>query len=50
MVFVELQLQDPQLYKDHPELATQYHARIAEIDDLLLEKLARWEELEGKSK
>ena len=44
------QLQDPQLYKDHPELATQYHARIAEIDDLLLEKLARWEELEGKSK
>ncbi len=44
------QLQDPQLYKDNPELATQYHARVAEIDDLLLEKLARWEELEGKSK
>lgn len=44
------QLQDPQLYKDHPELATQYHARVAEIDDLLLEKLARWEDLEGKSK
>lgn len=43
-------LQDPQLYKDNPELATQYHARVAEIDDLLLEKLARWEELEGKSK
>ena len=44
------QLQDPQLYKDNPDLATQYHARVAEIDDLLLEKLARWEELEGKSK
>lgn len=44
------QLQDPQLYKNSPELATQYHARVAEIDDLLLEKLARWEELESKSK
>jgi ATP-binding cassette subfamily F protein uup len=43
-------LQDPQLYKDNPELATQYHARVAEIDELLLEKLARWEELEGKNR
>jgi ATP-binding cassette subfamily F protein uup len=44
------QLQNPQLYKDTPELATQYHARVAEIDDLLLLNLARWEELEAKTK
>ncbi|RTL02529.1 MAG: ATP-binding cassette domain-containing protein, partial [Proteobacteria bacterium] len=42
-------LQDPQLYKDNPQLAAEYHARVSEIDDLLLEKLARWEELEGKT-
>ena len=42
------QLLNPQLYKDTPELATQYHARVAEIDGLLLEKLARWEDLEAR--
>lgn len=42
-------LQDPQLYKDDPQLAAEYHARVSEIDDLLLEKLARWEELEARS-
>ena len=42
------QLQDPQLYKDTPDLATQYHARVAEIDELILANLARWEELEAK--
>lgn len=47
---LNLKLQDPQLYKDDPELATKYHARVTEIDDLLLEKLARWEELENKVK
>lgn len=41
-------LQDPELYKDSPDLATQYHNRVAEIDVLLLEYLARWEELEAK--
>lgn len=41
-------LQDPQLYKDNPQLAADYHARVSEIDDLLIEKLARWEELEAK--
>lgn len=44
------QLQDPELYKSDPDLATKYHARVAEIDDLLIEKLARWEELEARSK
>lgn len=44
------QLQDPELYKTDPDLATKYHARVAEIDDLLIEKLARWEELEARSK
>jgi len=43
-------LQDAQLYKDNPELATQYHARVAQIDEIMLEKLARWEELEAKVK
>jgi ATP-binding cassette subfamily F protein uup len=47
---LNLKLQDSQLYKDNPELATKYHARVAEIDELLLEKLARWEELENKVK
>lgn len=47
---LNLKLQDSQLYKDDPELATKYHARVTEIDDLLLEKLARWEELENKVK
>lgn len=42
-------LQDPQLYKDNAQLATDYHARVATIDDLLIEKLARWEELEAKN-
>jgi ATP-binding cassette subfamily F protein uup len=44
------QLQDSELYKTNPDLATKYHARVAEIDDLLIEKLARWEELEARSK
>jgi ATP-binding cassette subfamily F protein uup len=43
------QLQDPELYKSDPDLATKYHARVAEIDDLLIEKLARWEDLEARS-
>lgn len=43
-------LQEPQLYKDNPQLAANYHARVVEIDDLLIEKLARWEELEAKGK
>lgn len=43
-------LQDANLYKDNPQLATEYHVRISEIDELLLEKLARWEELEAKGK
>lgn len=39
---------DPVLYKDKPQLAADYHARVTMIDDLLIEKLARWEELEAK--
>ena len=37
------QLQNQQLYKDNPNLATQYHARVDEIELLLIEKMARWE-------
>lgn len=43
-------LQDANLYKDSPELAADYHARVTEIDELLLEKMARWEELEAIGK
>lgn len=44
------QLQNQQLYKDNPNLATQYHARVDEIELLLIEKMARWEELEDRIK
>ncbi|MDD3267285.1 MAG: ATP-binding cassette domain-containing protein [Burkholderiales bacterium] len=43
-------LQDVNLYKDSPELAADYHARVLKIDELLLEKMARWEELEAIGK
>ncbi|MEN9946345.1 MAG: hypothetical protein RLZZ293_731 [Pseudomonadota bacterium] len=39
-------LQDPQLYKTDHQLASQYTARVAQLDELILNKLARWEELE----
>ncbi|BEV71268.1 MULTISPECIES: ATP-binding cassette domain-containing protein [unclassified Paludibacterium] len=43
-------LLDPNCYRDTPLEARAWQARIEEIELLLLEKLARWEELEAKQK
>jgi ATP-binding cassette subfamily F protein uup len=43
-------LLDPNCYRDQPQQARAWQARIEEIENLLLEKLARWEELESKQK
>ncbi|MBV8048293.1 MAG: ATP-binding cassette domain-containing protein [Paludibacterium sp.] len=43
-------LLDPNCYRDTPLEARAWQARIEEIEALLLEKLARWEELEAKQK
>ncbi|MBA4708601.1 ATP-binding cassette domain-containing protein [Aquitalea aquatica] len=44
------QLLDPNCYRDHPKDAIAWQQRIEAIDELLLDKLARWEELEAKQK
>ena len=41
------QLSDPEIFKDY-EKADSLQARAEEIETLLLEKLERWEMLEGK--
>lgn len=41
-------LLDLDLYKTDPKAATEYQQRVAKIDDELIEKMARWEELESK--
>ncbi|KOE70073.1 hypothetical protein D18P1_0304195 [Aggregatibacter actinomycetemcomitans serotype f str. D18P1] len=41
------QLSDPEIFKDY-EKAGSLQARAEEIETLLLEKLERWEMLEGK--
>ena len=43
-------LADGELYRTAADEATRLQTRYAEIDDLLLESLARWEELEAKQK
>ena len=43
-------LSDPDIFKNDYELATEWQTRIAEIEELLLEKLERWETLEAKQK
>lgn len=43
-------LSDGSLFVSDLQLATQYSERLGEIDDLLLEKLERWEELENLGK
>jgi len=44
------QLLDPTSYRDTPLIVREWQQRIEQIDGLLLEKLARWEELETKQK
>jgi ATP-binding cassette subfamily F protein uup len=41
-------LLDPNCYRDAPLEVRDWQARIEEIENLLLDKLARWEELESK--
>nr|WP_199066353.1 ATP-binding cassette domain-containing protein [Chromobacterium sp. ASV5] len=41
-------LLDPNCYRDSPKEAVAWQQRIEAIDELLMEKLARWEELESK--
>ncbi|PIT24191.1 ABC transporter ATP-binding protein [Snodgrassella communis] len=43
-------LSDPEIFKKDYKLAAQWQIRIAEIEELLLEKLERWEILEAKQK
>lgn len=42
------QLLDPLAFRDHPQEAHSWQKRIEEIEELLLDKLARWEELESR--
>ena len=42
------QLSDPEIFKEDYEKAGHLQARAEEIETLLLEKLERWEMLEGK--
>jgi ATP-binding cassette subfamily F protein uup len=44
------QLADPDLYKQGAEEATRLNTRFAELDNLLLENLERWETIEARSK
>jgi ATP-binding cassette subfamily F protein uup len=43
-------LADPDLYKQGAEEATRLNTRFAELDNLLLENLERWETIEARSK
>ena len=44
---LQLKLADVEIYKSDPEKAVLYQTRLNQIDEELLIKLARWEELEG---
>jgi len=43
-------LANPDLYRQQPDEAKRLNVRFAEIDDLLLENLERWEAVDAKSK
>ncbi|WP_137939370.1 ATP-binding cassette domain-containing protein [Chitinivorax sp. B] len=47
---INMQLLAPDAYKADPQQLKAWQGRIDEIDELLLEKLARWEVLEDKQK
>jgi ATP-binding cassette subfamily F protein uup len=44
------QLNDPEVYKRKPEDAQKMNQRFAELDDLLLEALEKWETIEARGK
>jgi ATP-binding cassette subfamily F protein uup len=47
---ITAQLNSPDFYKTNPADARRMNARFAEIEDLLLETLDRWERLEARAK
>jgi len=47
---ITARLSDPDLYRQNPEEARKLNERFAEIDELLLLNLERWEEIEARSK
>jgi ATP-binding cassette subfamily F protein uup len=47
---ITAQLNAPDFYKTNPADARRINARFAEIEDLLLETLERWERLEARSR
>ncbi|QDZ27006.1 ATP-binding cassette domain-containing protein [Noviherbaspirillum sp. UKPF54] len=44
------QLADPELYRQRPEEVQRLNERFAEIDELLMESLEKWEAIEAKAK
>ncbi|HYC42929.1 MAG TPA: ATP-binding cassette domain-containing protein [Noviherbaspirillum sp.] len=44
------QLADPELYRQRPDEVQKLNARFAEIDELLMENLEKWEAIEAKAK
>ena len=46
---IAARLADPALYQNDPQAANALSTRLAEIDDLLIELLERWEVLEAYS-
>ena len=42
-------LLNPDIYKTDPKQAHEWQLRVNEIDTLLLDKLARWDELESRA-
>jgi ATP-binding cassette subfamily F protein uup len=47
---ITAQLNAPDFYKTNPADARRIQARFAEIEDLLLDALERWERLEARSR
>jgi ATP-binding cassette subfamily F protein uup len=47
---ITAQLNSPDFYKTNPADARRINARFAEIEDLLLETLDRWERLEARAR
>jgi ATP-binding cassette subfamily F protein uup len=47
---ITLQLNAPDFYKTNPADAKRMNARFAEIEDLLLDALERWERIEARAK
>ena len=47
---ITLQLNAPDFYKTNPADARRINARYAEIDDLLMDALERWEKIEARSR